>query len=265
MNFQQQLTNSERINNLMFELHPYFSKKTHKEQEACLSLMSLGFKQQQQQQQRQQQQTQQMVLQIPPSSPILFQNAEQFLNEDYLNYNKAIIHKRVHFETSSEVPETFESEPFENNLKQKPRTKTSTKTNTKKNTFKRTSRSKMASHKRIVLKLGNKKKSTIKTTTRRKHKGYKRHETRPKVFAHQRVFWSNEECCCIIDGINRFGVGKWAKIMKQSEYNFHVKRTPHDLKDKWRNLTKFEKMQNIQIKYNYKQWLSKRQLNQQLN
>ncbi|KAJ6233047.1 trf-like 8 [Anaeramoeba flamelloides] len=263
MNFQKQLTNSEKNNNLMFELHPYFIQKTHKEQEACLSLMSLGF--QQQQQQRQRQQPQQMGFQSPPSSPVFFQNVEQFLNEENLHYSETIIRKRVHLEMSSEMSETSESETFENSLKQKSRTKTNTKTNTKKNTFKRTSRNKLVSHKRIVLKLRNKTKSTIKTTTRRKHKGSNRHETRPKAFAHQRVFWSNEECCCLIDGITRFGVGKWAKIMKQSEYTFHAKRTPHDLKDKWRNLTKFEKMQNIKTKYNYKQWLEKKQLGQQLN
>ncbi|KAJ6230832.1 telomeric repeat-binding factor 1 [Anaeramoeba flamelloides] len=250
MTSQQQLSRSKRSNNGMFENKPYFNQRSLREQEACMSLMSLGLQQQQPT--------------IRTSLPLSFQSLEQFLNVENLNESPNLNRKRVHLEISSEMSETSESDPesFENELKQKTRSITRTRTKTK--SFKRTSRSKLVSQKRIILKHRNKTKSTIKTTTRKTQRS-KSQETRPKAFAHLRVFWSKEECCCLIDGINRFGVGKWAKIMRQSEYSFHVKRTPHDLKDKWRNLTKFEDKESIQIKYKYKQWVENRQLNQQLN
>ncbi|KAJ3429628.1 telomeric repeat-binding factor [Anaeramoeba flamelloides] len=262
MNSTHTYPKSERINNLLIELHPYFSQRTQKEQEACLSLMSLGFQQQQQQQQQQP-----TLIFSPPSSPINFHNTEDFLNEDTFEGQSTVIRKRLHLEMGSESSETSgsETESFENELKRK--TRTIQRTNPKKKTFKRTSRNKTVHQKRIILKCRNKKKSTITTSQRKKtnSKRSRRHETRPKAFARLRVFWSNEECCCLIDGINRFGVGKWSKIMGQAGYNFHLKRTPHDLKDKWRNLTKFHNMENLQIKYKYQQWLKQKQLNQQLN
>ncbi|KAJ3449639.1 telomeric repeat-binding factor [Anaeramoeba flamelloides] len=258
MNSPQTYPKNERINNLLIELHPYFSQRTQKEQEACLSLISLGFQQQQQSS---------PLISSPPSSPINFHNAEDFLKEDTFDEHSAVNRKRLHLYMGSESCETSESETdsFENELKQK--TRTIKRTDPKRKTFKRTSRNKMVHQKRIVLKHRNKKLSTTKTSQRKKtnSKRSRRQETRPKAFANLRVFWSNEECCCLIDGINRFGVGKWAKIMRQTGYNFHMKRTPHDLKDKWRNLTKFHNMENLQAKYKYQQWLKHNQLNQQLN
>eukprot|EP00793_Prasinoderma_coloniale_P003598 PRCOL_00002972-RA len=53
--------------------------------------------------------------------------------------------------------------------------------------------------------------------------------------SHQR--WSMEETTALVDGVERFGLGKWAEIKKHT-FDETSGRTPVDLKDKWRNLSK---------------------------
>ena len=52
---------------------------------------------------------------------------------------------------------------------------------------------------------------------------------------HQR--WTMEETTALVDGVERFGLGKWAEIKKHT-FDEASGRTPVDLKDKWRNLSK---------------------------
>ncbi|KAJ3431589.1 trf-like [Anaeramoeba flamelloides] len=98
----------------------------------------------------------------------------------------------------------------------------------------------------------------VKRTQKKKRgKRKKSYEARPIKFAKLRVFWSDHECNCLIDGVVNYGIGKWSKIKRDPMYSFHSKRTPHDLKDKWRNLTKIDSMETIQLKYNYSQWTNR--------
>lgn len=48
-------------------------------------------------------------------------------------------------------------------------------------------------------------------------------------------FWSADETRWLEEGVELYGTGNWAKILKK--YNF-VGRTSVNLKDKWRNLKK---------------------------
>ncbi|GAB7359822.1 hypothetical protein MBLNU230_g6990t1 [Neophaeotheca triangularis] len=45
--------------------------------------------------------------------------------------------------------------------------------------------------------------------------------------------WSPEETKCLLDGVSRFGIGKWTQILKCDDYKFE-KRTAIDLKDRFR-------------------------------
>jgi hypothetical protein len=52
----------------------------------------------------------------------------------------------------------------------------------------------------------------------------------------ERRRWTESEESLLIDGVKRFGRGKWKKILEH--YNFN-NRTEVNLKDKWRNMVKF--------------------------
>jgi hypothetical protein len=52
----------------------------------------------------------------------------------------------------------------------------------------------------------------------------------------KRIPWTEEETSNLYNGVERYGVGEWAKIM--STYKFHDRRRAVDLKDKWRNMYK---------------------------
>ncbi|KAJ3433282.1 telomeric repeat-binding factor [Anaeramoeba flamelloides] len=112
-------------------------------------------------------------------------------------------------------------------------------------------------HQELKRKKRNSLKGVKRTPCRKRGKRKKSSEARPLKFAKLRVFWSDLECNSLIDGIINYGTGKWSKIIKDPRYNFHSKRTPHDLKDKWRNLSKIDSLETIQLKYNYKQWLNR--------
>jgi len=52
----------------------------------------------------------------------------------------------------------------------------------------------------------------------------------------QRSIWTKEEMDLLVEGVEEFGVGKWADI-KQKFFPDSM-RTEVDIKDKYRNMTK---------------------------
>jgi len=53
-----------------------------------------------------------------------------------------------------------------------------------------------------------------------------------------KVFFSEEEENYLREGVNTYGRGNWAVIL--NKYDFHKRRTPIDLKDKWRTMQRQE-------------------------
>lgn len=67
----------------------------------------------------------------------------------------------------------------------------------------------------------------------RSENGSKERRVSPKrLYLRKRTKWSEEETCCLARGVDRFGVGKWTKILNHPEYSFLEGRTPVDLKDR---------------------------------
>ena len=64
-------------------------------------------------------------------------------------------------------------------------------------------------------------------------------------------FWSLEETRALVEGVARCGNGKWAVIKKLS-FEAIEKRSPVDLKDKWRNLTRIARLPPGQVKQDKK-------------
>ena len=64
-------------------------------------------------------------------------------------------------------------------------------------------------------------------------------------------FWSLEETKALVEGVARCGNGKWAVIKKLS-FSAIEKRSPVDLKDKWRNLTRIAMLPPDQVKQDKK-------------
>jgi hypothetical protein len=63
--------------------------------------------------------------------------------------------------------------------------------------------------------------------------------------------WSLEETLALVDGVRATGVGKWAEIKRLSIPGIAEvlqNRTPVDLKDKWRNLTRIAKLPKASLK-----------------
>ncbi|KAI4195905.1 MAG: hypothetical protein LQ350_006889 [Teloschistes chrysophthalmus] len=58
-----------------------------------------------------------------------------------------------------------------------------------------------------------------------------------RVYVRKRTKWSEEETRNLARGVDRFGVGKWTKILNCSDYTFSEGRTPLDLKDRFRTIT----------------------------
>lgn len=52
----------------------------------------------------------------------------------------------------------------------------------------------------------------------------------------ERVNWSPEEVNALKQGIQKWGPGKWAVILRDYADEFHESRISVDLKDKWRNI-----------------------------
>ncbi|KAI4091706.1 MAG: hypothetical protein LQ344_003946 [Seirophora lacunosa] len=57
-----------------------------------------------------------------------------------------------------------------------------------------------------------------------------------RLWARKRTRWSDEETHCLVKGLDKYGVGKWTRILKDSEYSFQQGRTALDLKDRFRTL-----------------------------
>lgn len=63
--------------------------------------------------------------------------------------------------------------------------------------------------------------------------------------------WSLEETLALVDGVRAAGVGKWAEIKRLSIPGIAEvleNRSPVDLKDKWRNLTRIAKLPKASLK-----------------
>ncbi|KAL8835139.1 MAG: hypothetical protein Q9170_003444 [Blastenia crenularia] len=53
-----------------------------------------------------------------------------------------------------------------------------------------------------------------------------------RLYLKKRTKWSEEETYSLVRGIDRFGVGKWTRILNDPEYTFLQGRSPIDLKDR---------------------------------
>ena len=53
-----------------------------------------------------------------------------------------------------------------------------------------------------------------------------------KPCSRKRIKWSEEETFCLAKGVDRYGIGKWVKILNDPDYSFLEGRTPVDLKDR---------------------------------
>lgn len=63
--------------------------------------------------------------------------------------------------------------------------------------------------------------------------------------------WSTEETMALINGVKTAGVGKWAEIKRlpiPGIFDVLETRSPVDLKDKWRNLTRIAKLPKASLK-----------------
>ncbi|KAL8660844.1 MAG: hypothetical protein Q9202_006171 [Teloschistes flavicans] len=58
-----------------------------------------------------------------------------------------------------------------------------------------------------------------------------------RMYVRKRIKWSEEETRNLVRGVDRYGVGKWTKILKCSDWTFSEGRTPIDLKDRFRTIT----------------------------
>ena len=58
----------------------------------------------------------------------------------------------------------------------------------------------------------------------------------------KKVRFSEEEAAALLEGVKRYGVGKWKNILRDPEWQgvFHKKRNDVDLKDKWANMCKHD-------------------------
>ena len=57
--------------------------------------------------------------------------------------------------------------------------------------------------------------------------------------------WTVSETNDLVNGVNKYGLGRWALIVKDGNYHFN-ERTNKDLKDKWRTITKSKSRSQIQ-------------------
>ena len=57
---------------------------------------------------------------------------------------------------------------------------------------------------------------------------------RGQVARRRRVYWTTEEEHYVVQGVKRFGLGKWKDILEA--YPFKSCRTSVDIRDKWRNI-----------------------------
>ncbi|KAL8939327.1 MAG: hypothetical protein Q9216_003420 [Gyalolechia sp. 2 TL-2023] len=60
--------------------------------------------------------------------------------------------------------------------------------------------------------------------------------TAKKLCVRKRIKWSEEETYSLVRGVDKFGAGKWTRILNHPEYTFSKGRNPIDLKDRFRTL-----------------------------
>lgn len=58
----------------------------------------------------------------------------------------------------------------------------------------------------------------------------------PKRRRRKKVYWTSAEVDCLLDGVDKYGVGNWKVILEQGKDVFLAHRTNVDLKDKWKNI-----------------------------
>ncbi|KAL8691928.1 MAG: hypothetical protein Q9218_002936 [Villophora microphyllina] len=58
-----------------------------------------------------------------------------------------------------------------------------------------------------------------------------------RLHVRKRTKWSEHETVCLVRGVDRYGVGKWTKILNCAEYTFLNGRNAIDLKDRFRTIT----------------------------
>ncbi|KAL9600638.1 MAG: hypothetical protein Q9219_003071 [cf. Caloplaca sp. 3 TL-2023] len=77
--------------------------------------------------------------------------------------------------------------------------------------------------------------------------------TSPKrSYLRKRTKWTEEETYSLVKGVDKFGVGKWTKILKHPDYKFSQGRSPIDLKDRFRTLMgniRVEPSQNVSYQF----------------
>ncbi|KAJ3450528.1 telomeric repeat-binding factor 1 terf1 [Anaeramoeba flamelloides] len=271
---QQQMFNGQKLS---IELLPYLQKRTPKEQVACISLVTLHL--------------QNTISRINSTA-----NPQKFGNKNKINHNRHFQETKANRGTQQELKQIQAKElehKHENKLereqmqeqdqehKQELEREQDQEQEQKLfhisgkrqkrifEDFVEQSESDLSDeeddedylpHQDLKRKRRNSLKGVKRTKKKKCGKRKKSYEARPIEFAKLRVFWSDHECNCLIDGVVNYGIGKWSKIKRNPGYSFHSKRTPHDLKDKWRNLTKIDSMQTIQLKYNYNQWLNRHKM-----
>ncbi|KAK4607088.1 hypothetical protein RGQ29_001064 [Quercus rubra] len=83
--------------------------------------------------------------------------------------------------------------------------------------------------------------------------GFSTRSSTQKVSSHRKhhISWTSSEVMKLIEGVTRCGVGRWAEI-KRLMFSSSSRRTPVDLKDKWRNLLRASYAQ-LQCKRKVKQ------------
>jgi len=54
----------------------------------------------------------------------------------------------------------------------------------------------------------------------------------------KRIKWTDEESKALEEGISKFGMGNWAKILENYRPHFHKNRRTRDLRVKWRYISK---------------------------
>ncbi len=59
-----------------------------------------------------------------------------------------------------------------------------------------------------------------------------------KVAKRSKKHFSEQEVQHLRDGVHRYGVGNWSRILLDPQLHFHETRNSVSLKDKWRNLMK---------------------------
>ncbi|KAL8727438.1 MAG: hypothetical protein Q9166_006026 [cf. Caloplaca sp. 2 TL-2023] len=61
-------------------------------------------------------------------------------------------------------------------------------------------------------------------------------ESPKRLYLRKRTKWSEEETYSLVQGVDKFGVGKWTKILNHTDFYFSEGRNAIDLKDRFRTI-----------------------------